>query len=103
MRAAEATAGRPAGSTRFASTIFTYTLTASPAETRTVAENLGRVFSLAPDDVLRHPVVLVGTPEEMVAELRRRERTHGLTLLAVNFTGPEQLRTFGERVLPGLR
>ncbi len=103
VRAAEAAAGRPAGSVRYASTIFSYALTASPAETRNLAESLGRLFSLAPADVARHPVVLIGTPEEMVTELRRRERTHGLTLLAINFTKPEEIRAFGERVLPGLR
>ena len=103
VRAAEAEAGRAAGTVRFASTIFTYGLTESPAHTRALADGLGRVFDLAPDEVLRHPVVLVGTAEEMVAELRRRERTHGLTLLAINFTSPDQLRAFGEHVLPALR
>jgi hypothetical protein len=45
---------------------------------------------------------LIGTADEMIAELRRREQLHGLSLLAINFTRPEQIREFGEQVLPHL-
>ena len=61
------------------------------------------LFGLTPEAFLRHPIGLVGTAEEMVAELRRREREHGLWLLAINFTNPQQIRDFGEQVLPHLR
>ena len=39
----------------------------------------------------------------MIEELRRREAVHGLSLLALNFSGTGQLREFGERVLPHVR
>jgi alkanesulfonate monooxygenase SsuD/methylene tetrahydromethanopterin reductase-like flavin-dependent oxidoreductase (luciferase family) len=100
VRAAEARAGRPAGSVRFASTVFSYSPTESASATTAIAERLGAVFGLAPDALRRHPIALVGTPDEMIAELRRRERVHGLSLLAFNFSSPQQLRDFGERVLP---
>jgi probable F420-dependent oxidoreductase len=103
VRAAEARAGRPAGSVRFASTVFSYSPTESAAATATIAERLGAVFGLAPDALRRHPIALVGTPDEMIAELRRRERVHGLSLLALNFSSPQQVREFGERVLPHVR
>jgi alkanesulfonate monooxygenase SsuD/methylene tetrahydromethanopterin reductase-like flavin-dependent oxidoreductase (luciferase family) len=103
VREAEARAGRAPGSVRYASTIFSYSMTDSPAATQALAENLGRLFSLAPADVIRHPVVLIGTPEEMVTELRRRERTHGLSLVAVNFTNQDEIRRFGEKVLAVFR
>jgi probable F420-dependent oxidoreductase len=103
VRAAEARAGRPPGSVRFASTVFSYSPTGSSAQTQAVAEGLGGVFGLPPDALRRHPIALVGTPEEMIEELRRRERVHGLSLLAVNFSSPQQLRDFGERVLPYVR
>jgi len=103
VRAAEAKAGRPAGSVRFASTIFTYSPTDSSAHTRAVAERMGSVFGLPPDLALRHPVLLAGTPEEMIEEIRRREAAHALSLLAINFTGLKQIREFGERVLPHVR
>ena len=103
LRAAEAKAGRAPGSVRFASTVFSFASTETPAATRTIAEGMSGVFGLSPDALQRHPIALLGTPEEMIAELRRRERTHGLSLLAINFSSPEQLRSFGERVLPHAR
>ena len=39
----------------------------------------------------------------VAAELRRREATHGLALLCINFGSPEQVRRFGAEVLPLLR
>ena len=85
---------------RFASTIFNYVMTDTVRRTRETAEQLSGFFGLSPEELLRHPVGLVGTPEEMVDELRRREATHGLSLLAINFANQEQLRRFGEKVLP---
>jgi len=92
-------AGRPKP-VRFASTIFNYVMTDTIQQTRETAEQLSGFFGLRPDELLRHPVGLVGTPEEMVDELRRREETHGLSLLAINFVNQEQIRRFGEKVLP---
>lgn len=103
VRTAEAKAGRAPGTVRFASTIFTYQMTESPAQTRRLTERLAPVFGPAPEDVVHHPVVLIGTADEMAEELRRRESTHGLSLLAINATTSEQIRTFGERVIARLR
>jgi probable F420-dependent oxidoreductase len=99
VRAAEAAAGRAAGSVRFATTIFNYVPTASPAETRATAEGLAGIFGSTAGDVLRHPVSLIGTPEEMRDELVRRERTHGLSLLVMSFTTLDQMRAFAEQVM----
>ena len=71
--------------------------------TREIAEGMGKVFGLSADALQRHPIALVGTPDEMIEELRRREREHGLSLLALNFTSLEQQRDFGARVLPHVR
>lgn len=102
VREAEAAAGRPAGSTRFATTVFNYVPTSSPAETAAAAEGLAGVFGVPPDELRRHPVSLMGTPEEMIEEIRRREAAHGLALLAINFTSREQVQRFGERVIAEL-
>ncbi len=103
VRTAAIAAGRTAESVRFASTIFSYTMTDSPAQTRELAEQMGGVFGMAPEDYGRNPIGLIGTPEEMIAELRRREQMHGLSLLAINFSSPQQIRAFGEKVLPHVR
>jgi len=103
VRAAEAAAGRPAGTVRFASTIFNYVPTSSPDETRQAAEGLSGVFGVSAQELVHHPVSLMGTPEEMRDELQRREETHGLSLLAINFQNTEQVRTFGQQVIAALR
>ncbi len=102
VRAAEAAAGRPRGSVRFASTIFQYAMTSSPAETMQVAEALSAFIGLPPAEILTHPVALIGTPEQMIAELRRREVTHGLSLLGINFANADDMRRFAGEVLPAL-
>lgn len=102
VRAAEAAAGRPTGATRFATTIFNYAPTTSAAESAEVAAGLALAFGITPEELRRHPVSLVGTPEEMIDEIRRREEVHGLSMLAVNFTTPQQVRAFGERVVAKL-
>jgi len=102
VRAAAAGAGRDPRGIRFASTIFNFALTDSAAETRAFAERMSGMFGMTPADFLTHPIALVGTPDEMIVELQRRQRVHGLALLAINFTGPQQIRAFGERVLPHL-
>ena len=71
IRKAEEKAGRPAGSVRFATTIYNYQVTSSPAETRAFAplmvsdtsRNLRRVFKLsemlkaqAPKDIAFKPM-----------------------------------------------
>jgi probable F420-dependent oxidoreductase len=99
VRAGEARAGRSRGSVQFASTIFNYAMTSTPEETRALAEQFSGVFGLPPDELLHHPVGLIGTPDEMIEELRRREATHGLSLLAINFNNQQQIRDFGEKVL----
>ena len=103
VRAAEAKAGRPKGCVRFGSTIFNYALTAAPEDTRAMAERLSILFKMSPEEVLKHPITLVGTPEEMADELQRREQVHGLSLLAINFADLDQIRDFGEKVLAKLR
>ncbi|MBI1815995.1 MAG: LLM class flavin-dependent oxidoreductase [Deltaproteobacteria bacterium] len=103
VRRAEAIAGRPRGGVRFASTIFNYLMTSSSQQTRAMATRLGGVFGLTPEELLKHPIALIGTPEEMIAELRRRQATHGLSLLAINFSHPDHIRNFGEQVIAKLR
>jgi probable F420-dependent oxidoreductase len=100
VRRAEAAAGRAPGTVRFATTIFVFHPTDTPAAGRAFLEQLSGTFGGSAENIRRHPVVLVGTHEEMVDELRRREATHGLSLLAVNFSSEAQVRAFGERVLP---
>jgi probable F420-dependent oxidoreductase len=93
-------AGRPRDSVRFASTIFRYEMTESRRRTREIAEQTAQLFGISPEALLAHPVSLIGTADELIEELQRREREHRLEMLAINFTSHDQVRAFGEKVLP---
>lgn len=49
------------------------------------------------------PSTLVGTPEQIVGEMRRRARDLGVTYYFCNFLGPDMLELFGREVIPRLR
>ena len=95
-------AGRAADAVRYGTTIYSYAPTDSPAATKSLAEQMAPVFQVSPAEFLRHPVSLAGTPEEMIDEIRRRVETHGLAEMTVNFASTDQLREFGEKVIPRL-
>ena len=57
------------------------------------------IFGGTTDEILRHPVSLIGTPEEIIDELKRREQTHGLSMLVMTFTTLDQMRAFADRVI----
>jgi len=94
------TTGRPVP--RLYATAFVVTITDSPAATRAAAENMAGMFGVAPEALLQMPSVLLGTPEEMVTELRRRAREDGLTELTLGLPSMKLVRRLGEQVLPHL-
>jgi probable F420-dependent oxidoreductase len=95
-------AGRDAGAVRYGTTIYSYSPTATPKETQAFSEQLAPLFQVAPADLRRHPVALIGTPDEMIEEIRRRVDAHGLAEMTLNFSSPAQMRDFGENVLPNI-
>ena len=77
VRAAEAAAGRPAGSARFASTVFTYMPTVSAAQTATMIAS-ARAWRLIPSGISDSPHELRhggGHPRTAPRRLRRTPRT----------------------------
>jgi probable F420-dependent oxidoreductase len=49
------------------------------------------------------PSTLVGTPEQIATEMRRRARDLGVTYYFCNFLAPDMLDLFGREVIPQLR
>lgn len=70
--------GRSPDSICVSNFIFTLALTDSPAATRASAAAVAPMFNLAPEAALQSPMVLIGTPEECVAELKRRVSKWGV-------------------------
>ena len=94
-------AGRDGDRIAISTAVFTTIFTDSPAATRATAGQMGAMFG-GTDAVLASPLFLIGTPAEMVAELRRRRTAWGLTEVILSFAGEDVLRRFGEEVLPHL-
>jgi alkanesulfonate monooxygenase SsuD/methylene tetrahydromethanopterin reductase-like flavin-dependent oxidoreductase (luciferase family) len=92
--------GRDGNAIAISQTIFTLIFTDSPDASRGVAGNFGRMLGLSPDDVLRSPLSLIGTPEECVAELRRRGREWDVHETIFAYRNAETLRQLGEEILP---
>jgi probable F420-dependent oxidoreductase len=92
--------GRDGRAIEMSQTIFTLILTDSPDATRGVAGNFGQMLGLSAEDVLRSPLALIGTPEECVAELRRRGREWDVQETIFAYRNPETLRRLAEELLP---
>jgi len=71
--------GRDPNSIRISSFLFAFNLTDSQAAARQIAEGLAPMFQMSPDDVLSSPMVLFGTPDDCVKELKRRVQNWGVT------------------------
>ncbi len=102
VRAAEAAAGRAPGSVGLATTAFVSTITRTESEAREAAEPLAAMVGLEVAEVMKHPAVLLGTVEQVVDELQRRRDEHGMALVGINAADEQQLRVFGEQVIPRL-
>ena len=100
VREEEAKAGRAAGSVRISATIFQFMVTDSPDTTQAVRGNMGEMYGLPAEDIAHLPMVLIGTPEEMVEEIRYRAREWGLEEVILAANRSAEMRDMGEQVLP---
>lgn len=100
VRAEARAAGRDPAAITISNVCFTAMLTDSPAETQERATMFSGLFGGSIAATLRAPTMLIGTPEEMVAEIRRRRAEWGIEQLVIAFAGEAMLRRFGEEVVP---
>ena len=94
--------GRDPDAVRISSFIFVLGLTDSAAMSRQMAEGIAPMFQLGVEEVLASPMVLIGTPEEMVKELKHRVKDWGVSQFLFNsMTGVDEnlLRRLKEKVL----
>jgi probable F420-dependent oxidoreductase len=99
VRESALAAGRPADAVSYATTIFSYNPATTPAQAQETAEGMGALFGVATDDIIKYPCALVGTPDQMEEELRRRQEAHGLSLVAVGAAGPDGIRNFADNLI----
>jgi probable F420-dependent oxidoreductase len=69
--------------------IFQLAVVDSPEAAKSMTEAIAGAFGFTPDEVRRSPLVLIGTPEECIAELRRRIRAWDLSEIVFSGSLPE--------------
>lgn len=92
--------GRDGRAIQISNVIFTTLLTDSPAATQSVAEGMAPMFNTTPEGLLHSPMALVGTPEQCIAELKRRGREWELSQVIFSFAGEDAMRRLAQEVLP---
>jgi alkanesulfonate monooxygenase SsuD/methylene tetrahydromethanopterin reductase-like flavin-dependent oxidoreductase (luciferase family) len=98
-----AAAGRDPKRVRVSGMIVTVAVTDSREDARGMAGGVGGMFGVPAEVILSSPLFLIGTAEDLVTELRRREREWGLSeaIVAGQYT-LETLERFGREVVPHL-
>jgi probable F420-dependent oxidoreductase len=66
--------GRDGSTIRISNVIFTAIVTDSVAATKSLAEGMAPMFGTTPVGLLQSPMALLGTPDECIKELNRRQR-----------------------------
>ena len=77
-------AGRDPQTIRISSFLFVLTITDTQAAGRQMAEAMAPMVQLSPEEVLASPMVLIGTPDDCVKELKRRIEKCGVTQVLFN-------------------
>jgi probable F420-dependent oxidoreductase len=103
LRAEAAKCGRDPQSIEISNFAFTLMLVDSPDASRTMREGMAGALGSTPDAVGRAPMVLIGTPEEMVAELRRRAKDWNLREVVLQYQDEGTVTRFAREVIPALR
>ena len=70
---------------------------------KTMREGMAAGLGLTPEAVGRAPMTLIGTPEEMVAELQRRARVWDVREVVIQLQDESVAQTFAREVIPALR
>lgn len=92
--------GRDGAAIRISNVAFTTMLTDSPAATEAACQALAGFLGVAPATVPQAPLGLVGTPDEMAAEIRRRQREWGVDQVVFAVRDQALIERLAREVLP---
>jgi probable F420-dependent oxidoreductase len=92
--------GRDGAAIKMSSLLFQVSFTDSPAATRQMAEGITAMMGGSIEAVLRSPTFLIGTPEEMIEELRRRGRDWELGETIFSLPDETTMQRLGTEVMP---
>lgn len=101
LRAEADRAGRDGSAIRISAMIFTAQLAESRADAQAAVEGMAAMFGVPPSALLASPLFLVGTPDDCIAELKRRQKAWDLSEVVLSGTSaPDLLERFGREILP---
>lgn len=101
VRAEAKSVGRDPDAITFSSTIFMPMLADTEKAADEFAGNMGNMLGLSGEQVKRMPMTVIGTPEQWVAELKRREREWGVKhYIMSGFGGPQTAERFAREIAP---
>jgi probable F420-dependent oxidoreductase len=103
VRAEAARLGRDPQSIAISNFAFSFALAESPDVAKTMREGMAGALGGTPEAIARSPMALIGTPEEMVAELHRRAKAWEVRELVFQFQDEHSLTRFAREVMPALR
>jgi alkanesulfonate monooxygenase SsuD/methylene tetrahydromethanopterin reductase-like flavin-dependent oxidoreductase (luciferase family) len=103
VRAEAARIGRDPNAIEISNFAFVTMLADSASASRTMREGMATGLGIPVDTVGRAPMTLIGTPEEMVAELRRRAAAWGVREVVFQFQDEAVTKRLAGEVMPALR
>jgi alkanesulfonate monooxygenase SsuD/methylene tetrahydromethanopterin reductase-like flavin-dependent oxidoreductase (luciferase family) len=103
VRAEAEKLGRDPHSIEISNFAFTVMLADAPEASRAMREGMAGVLGSTPEAVAKAPMALIGTPEEMVAELRRRAKEWDVREVVLQFQDEGTATRFAREVVPALR
>lgn len=103
VRAEAAKLGRDPRSIEISNFAFTLMLVDSPAAATAMREGMASALGSTPEAVGRAPMVLIGTSEEIVAEVRRRIDDWDVREVVFQFQDEGTVTRFAREVMPALR
>jgi probable F420-dependent oxidoreductase len=103
VRAEAARAGRDPRSIEISNFVFVMAFADSPEASRALREGMAAGLGIPAETVGRAPMVLLGTAEEMVSELRRRAEVWQVREVATQFQDRAVAERFAREVMPALR
>lgn len=95
--------GRDPKQIRISNVLFTCMLTDSPAATQSMAAAMAPMFQTTAEGLLQSPMALVGTPEECVAEMKRRVREWEIDQFVFSNVPADAARQIAEKVIAPMR
>jgi probable F420-dependent oxidoreductase len=103
LRAEAKRIGRNPDAIKISNALLVFMVVDTVAAARQTIEGLAAAFNISPEVFLASPTVMIGTPEQCAAELRRRAKNWGVTqFIFSSFLGMDekQIRRVREEIIP---